>query len=149
MITEALNVFDIAKISTNCDSFSKNLRVLSWVFLLPNFLFMIVAQKTFQIDKNAKFSMRQMFESGKKTEVDDLNGAIVRMGEKYKIPTPINQKLVDLVHRAEELKVANYSEEKLFEIIFEQEPFSLTRFMVNLFLILYAVYVIFQRFRFQ
>jgi 2-dehydropantoate 2-reductase len=34
---------------------------------------------------------------GKKTEIDALNGAIARMGEETRIPTPVNLMLTQLI----------------------------------------------------
>lgn len=41
-----------------------------------------------------KTSMLQSLEKGSVTEIDFINGAVVRQGEKYGIPTPVNQTLV-------------------------------------------------------
>ena len=41
-----------------------------------------------------KTSMLQSLEKGSVTEVDYINGAVVRQGQKYGIPTPVNQVLV-------------------------------------------------------
>ena len=41
-----------------------------------------------------KTSMLQSLERGSITEIDFINGAVVRIGRKYNIPTPVNQTLV-------------------------------------------------------
>jgi 2-dehydropantoate 2-reductase len=41
-----------------------------------------------------KTSMRQDIEKGEKTEIDFINGAVVRLGEKWGVPTPVNKTLV-------------------------------------------------------
>jgi 2-dehydropantoate 2-reductase len=41
-----------------------------------------------------KTSMLQSLEKGSMTEIDFINGAVVRVGRKYNIPTPVNQTLV-------------------------------------------------------
>ena len=41
-----------------------------------------------------KTSMLQSLEKGSITEIDFINGAVVRIGRKYDIPTPVNQTLV-------------------------------------------------------
>ena len=41
-----------------------------------------------------KTSMLQSLEKGTKTEIDFINGAVVRAGAKCGIPTPVNQALV-------------------------------------------------------
>jgi 2-dehydropantoate 2-reductase len=47
-------------------------------------------------------SMLQDVMRGNKTEVDFINGAIVRLGRKHRIDTPVNLRLVNLIHEKEE-----------------------------------------------
>jgi 2-dehydropantoate 2-reductase len=47
-------------------------------------------------------SMHQDLMKGKTTEIDFLNGKIVEMGGKHKIPTPINESLVSMIKLLEE-----------------------------------------------
>jgi 2-dehydropantoate 2-reductase len=49
-------------------------------------------------------SMLQDIAKGKKTEIDALNGALVRLGEKHGIPTPVNRTLTLLIRFKEEFK---------------------------------------------
>jgi len=46
-------------------------------------------------------SMLQDIRNGKKTEIDYINGAVVKLGQKHKIPTPVNSALVEKVHSLE------------------------------------------------
>jgi len=46
-------------------------------------------------------STLQDLKSGKKTEIEALNGAIVRMGKEKGIPTPVNWTLTQLIHGKE------------------------------------------------
>jgi 2-dehydropantoate 2-reductase len=39
--------------------------------------------------------------AGRRTEIDWINGAIVRLGSRHGIPTPCNRVLVELVHARE------------------------------------------------
>lgn len=48
-----------------------------------------------------KTSMRQDIEKGEKTEIDFINGAVVRLGEKWGVPTPVNRTLVAAVRAIE------------------------------------------------
>ncbi|MGN1225603.1 MAG: ketopantoate reductase family protein [Candidatus Cryptobacteroides sp.] len=48
-----------------------------------------------------KASMLQDIEHGKKTEVDAINGVVCEYGRKYKVPTPCNDKVVEIVHKIE------------------------------------------------
>ncbi|MHA1828249.1 MAG: ketopantoate reductase family protein [Candidatus Heimdallarchaeaceae archaeon] len=51
--------------------------------------------------KNLKSSSLQSFERDGRTEVDYLNGYIVKEGEKYGIKTPLNKYVVDEIHLME------------------------------------------------
>ncbi|MBQ8365899.1 MAG: 2-dehydropantoate 2-reductase [Bacteroidaceae bacterium] len=55
------------------------------------------------IRKHAKLkaSMLQDIEKGKKTEVDAINGVVSKYGRKVGVPTPMNDMVVDIVHRIE------------------------------------------------
>lgn len=48
-----------------------------------------------------KASMLQDIEHGKPTEVDAINGAIAAYGRKVGCPTPMNDKVVEIIHRIE------------------------------------------------
>jgi 2-dehydropantoate 2-reductase len=49
-------------------------------------------------------SILQSIKRGKPSEIDYLNGAFVELGRKYSYHTPLNKKLVELVHRVEKEK---------------------------------------------
>lgn len=51
---------------------------------------------------DGKTSMLQDIEAGRKTEVEMFAGTMIKLGEKYNIPTPYNQVLKDLVDIIEE-----------------------------------------------
>lgn len=52
-----------------------------------------------------KASMLQDLEKGKKTEVDAINGVVCAFGRKAGVPTPMNDKVVEIVHNIEEGKL--------------------------------------------
>lgn len=54
-----------------------------------------------------KASMLQDIEKKRLTEIDVINGAVVRIGKKYNIPTPVNEAVVSLVHSKEKLNILN------------------------------------------
>ena len=62
-----------------------------------------------------KASMLQDLEKGKLTEVDSINGAVSEFGRKVSCPTPMNDKVVEIIHRIEkgELK-PSFDNIKLF-----------------------------------
>jgi 2-dehydropantoate 2-reductase len=45
--------------------------------------------------------MLQDLERGAKTEVDVINGAVVERGRAYGVLTPVNERVVELVHAME------------------------------------------------
>ena len=49
-----------------------------------------------------KASMLQDIEKGKKTEVDAINGVVCAFGRKVGWPTPMNDKVVEVIHKIEE-----------------------------------------------
>ena len=49
-----------------------------------------------------KASMLQDLEKGKKTEVDAINGVVSAFGRRTGVPTPMNDRVVEIVHRIEE-----------------------------------------------
>jgi 2-dehydropantoate 2-reductase len=69
---------------------------------LPNFIFDVAAKKIVDIDPNARSSMWEDLQRGRRTEIDLLNGEIVRLGAQLDVPTPVNQRIMDLVKEAEQ-----------------------------------------------
>ena len=71
------------------------------------------------IRKHAKLkaSMLQDLEKGKLTEVDAINGAVSEYGRKVGFPTPVNDKVVEIIHQIEkgELK-PGFENLKLFNL---------------------------------
>ena len=70
------------------------------------------------IRKHAKLkaSMLQDIEKGKLTEVDAINGAVSAYGRKVGCPTPMNDRVVDIIHRIERGELQPQSENlKYFE----------------------------------
>ena len=77
---------------------------LPWVvrvLRLPTWLFTRVARSMVAVDPEARSSMWEDLERGRKTEIDLLNGEIVTLGRKHGVPTPMNQLLVEAIHSLE------------------------------------------------
>ena len=51
-----------------------------------------------------KPSMLQDLEKGKKTEIDYINGTVVAFGREHGVPTPVNDRIVALIHEIEDGK---------------------------------------------
>jgi 2-dehydropantoate 2-reductase len=68
---------------------------------LPTSVLRVVARAQLKIDPEARSSMWEDMSKGRPTEVDDLNGEIVRLAESCGIDAPLNRRMVELVHRYE------------------------------------------------
>lgn len=76
-------------------------RISSRALLLPDFLFRAAARSMVRIDPFARSSMADDLAQGRLTEVDALNGVIVRLGMEHSVPTPVNMRVVNAVHALE------------------------------------------------
>lgn len=54
-----------------------------------------------RMNKNVKPSTLQALETGRKTEIDIMNGYISSLGKKYNVPTPVNDKLTAMIKQIE------------------------------------------------
>lgn len=68
---------------------------------LPDWIFLRLASSIMSIDPAARSSMIDALDTGRKTDVDWLNGAIVRLAEKHGLKASANAKLVELIHASE------------------------------------------------
>lgn len=75
--------------------------MLPYVLSLPTWLFKRVAASMLKVDPKARSSMYQDLALGRKTEIDYLNGEIVKLAEGQGTSAPINQALLQLVKEAE------------------------------------------------
>ncbi len=69
---------------------------------LPDAVFSRVASRMLAIDPQARSSMWEDLAAGRKTEVDYLNGEIVRLAHGLGRTAPVNARLAALVHAAED-----------------------------------------------
>jgi 2-dehydropantoate 2-reductase len=77
-------------------------RLLPILLRLPDAIFRRVAAAMLKIDPEARSSMWQDLQAGRPTEVDYLNGAIVRLAESLARDAPANRRIAALVHAAEQ-----------------------------------------------
>lgn len=71
------------------------------VLRLPDFLFRRLASKVLAVDPLARTSMWEDLEAGRTTEIDYLNGEVVRLAESLGRTAPVNARLVELIRAAE------------------------------------------------
>lgn len=77
------------------------------VLRLPNALFRLLARAQLKIDPQARSSMWEDLARGRPTEVDYLNGEIVRLAGKHGVEAPLNRRITALVHDAEVKKLGS------------------------------------------
>ena len=70
------------------------------ILRLPNFIYKIIMNKIVKIDAAARSSMLDDLEMGRVSEIDYLQGEIVRLAEKTGQSSPYNKIILDLVNEA-------------------------------------------------
>ncbi len=68
------------------------------ILRLPTPLFTRIAAKMLTIDPSARTSMAYDLMAGRATEIDSLQGEVIRLGRTHAVPTPINQRIADLIN---------------------------------------------------
>lgn len=76
-------------------------KLLPWVMAAPDWLFTKIFMKKWKIDAKARSSMGDDLVAGRKTEVDVLNGELVRLADRLGRDAPVNRKVVELIRAAE------------------------------------------------
>jgi 2-dehydropantoate 2-reductase len=76
-------------------------RFLPWMLRLPTGLLKLASRLQVEIDPEARSSMWEDLSRRRKTEVEHLNGEIVRLAASIGQRAPLNEKIVELIHRAE------------------------------------------------
>jgi 2-dehydropantoate 2-reductase len=87
--------------------------LLPWILRLPNFLFRILAKKMLNIDPRARSSMWEDLSRGRPTEIDYLQGVIVRLADKKNMAIPLTQKVIGCVKQAEGKPLRSHSVEEI------------------------------------
>lgn len=99
MIEEALNIVKAAGISVTPFGKAtpeKMIRVLR----LPNFLYLLIMDRIIRIDDSARSSMLDDLDTGRASEIDFLQGEIVRLAQRTGQSAPINQQILNDVNKA-------------------------------------------------
>lgn len=76
-------------------------RLLPHVVASPDFIFNNLFLKIQKIDARARSSMADDLRAGRPTEIDHLNGEVVRLAEKLGRTAPVNAAIVALIRQAE------------------------------------------------
>lgn len=100
VIAEALQLVDKAGLRTH----SPLKAPLSWaptVLRAPTPIFRLIAQAMVRVDPDARSSMWDDLDRGRKTEIDYLNGEIVDLAKANGTSAPVNSAIVKLIKEAE------------------------------------------------
>jgi 2-dehydropantoate 2-reductase len=76
-------------------------RLLPAILRLPTPLFRLLARSAVKIDRCARSSMWEDLERGRPTEIDELQGAVVRLAATIGRHVPVNTRVLQLVREAE------------------------------------------------
>ena len=68
---------------------------------LPDALFEIVLGRTMKIDPEARSSMWEDLQRGRRTEIDYLQGVITEIADRRGLAAPLSRRIVELIRRAE------------------------------------------------
>ena len=101
LLDEALEVLDAAGIRP-AKFRGVPLRLMSFILKLHTPIVRVVVRAQLRVDPESRASMWQDLERGRLTEVDFLNGEIVRLAAAHSMDAPLNRRLVELVHDAED-----------------------------------------------
>jgi 2-dehydropantoate 2-reductase len=97
---EALEILDAAGIKP-AKAGPISPRLLPHVIGAPDFLFRPLVLKRWKFDAKGRSSMADDFAAGRTTEIDYLNGEVVRLAHKLGREAPVNEAIVALVKQAE------------------------------------------------
>ncbi|HEX2763542.1 MAG TPA: 2-dehydropantoate 2-reductase [Allosphingosinicella sp.] len=76
-------------------------KLLPHVIGSPNFVFNNLFLRIQKIDAKARSSMADDLRAGRPTEIDYLNGEVVKLARRLKRPAPVNEAIVALIRQAE------------------------------------------------
>jgi 2-dehydropantoate 2-reductase len=79
-------------------------RFFPLILSLPTPILRVIARAQLKIDPEARSSMWEDLEKRRATEVDYLNGEVVRLAAKHGAKAPLNERIVALVHEVEAAK---------------------------------------------
>lgn len=86
------------------------------VLEMPDSWFRRLASRLLAIDPVARSSMWEDLERGRSTEVDAINGEVVRLAAAHGVAAPVNARLVELVHQVEHARRAWTAQELLDDL---------------------------------
>lgn len=92
-------------------------RAFSLILRLPDALFTRVAASMLKIDPEARSSMWEDLQAGRRTEVHYLNGAITALAASVGMDAPVNRRMTELVTAAEQGRQGALGAEDMLRIL--------------------------------
>jgi 2-dehydropantoate 2-reductase len=68
---------------------------------VPDVIFEAMLGRTMKIDPEARSSMWEDLQRGRRTEIDYLQGVITEIAERRGLEAPLSRRIVELIRRAE------------------------------------------------
>ncbi|HYG30085.1 MAG TPA: 2-dehydropantoate 2-reductase [Allosphingosinicella sp.] len=93
--------------------------LLPYAIGAPDLLFRNTILKAQRIDPHARSSMADDLAGGRRTEIDYLNGEVVKLGRTVRMRAPVNETIVSLVKQAEAGVERRWSAKELCDIVLE------------------------------
>ncbi len=72
------------------------------ILKLPDFAYQAIAGSAVKIDPKARSSMWEDFQRGRRTEIDHLQGTIVKLAARHGLKAPLAERIVELVRKVEQ-----------------------------------------------
>ena len=88
---------------------------------LPDWVFRRLANKMIAIDPLARSSMWEDLEAGRATEIDWINGELLKLAQQFGRKAPVNARLVALIREAEKGGKRDWSGEELLADLLAQQ----------------------------
>ena len=100
-MSEALAVIKAERISP-VSSTPLPAALTPFILKLPDFAYQAIAGSAVKIDPKARSSMWEDLQRGRRTEVDHLQGLIVKLAKRHGLKTPLAERIVALIRSAEQ-----------------------------------------------
>ncbi len=100
-IKECINVAKAANIKIEPIQGKDVVKLMDYHNIIKKHISLFILPIAMKKHKLIKSSMLRDIKKGRKTEIDAINGVVCQYGDKVNIETPINDKIVEIVHRIE------------------------------------------------
>ncbi|EJN05217.1 2-dehydropantoate 2-reductase [Phyllobacterium sp. YR531] len=87
--------------------------ILPWILRLPDVLFRVIARRMLAIDPRARSSMWEDFSRGRTTEIDYLQGVVIRLASEKGLAAPLSAKVIACVKKAEGKPLRSHSVDEI------------------------------------